>query len=77
MKRVTMYQTFDGFRHDTPRDAEKHLDKKLGELITPLAHKFSGIPYKDVHKAILESTSVFLQIKEIQNDMVLAPEEDE
>jgi len=66
MKTVEKIETFDGIIHDSYRLAKIHLEKKFGELLTPLAHRLTQaekyVKIAEILESELETMRALLRI---------------
>ena len=78
MKYVTMVQTSDGVLHKTQKDAMRHADKRYGDKLIALAHRICTVDkYKEAHAFIENTLPSFLELAELQKDMILETTEEE
>ena len=79
MRTVTMYETFNGVRHDSKEKAIKHLDEVYGEVITRVARELVGAngKYAAMVEILNENIELFREALKAKDDMQLQGEEGE
>ena len=77
MRSVTHIETYDGALHDTGSAAIHHLEKKLGDVMLPLAKQIVNDPkYGKVCDLLNASTETLREIVRIQDDMKMEAREE-
>lgn len=73
MRRVIKYETSDGVLHASEQDAERHADKRYGDLLSKTAHELCQTygKYGALTHYIDENLPVFLQLHALREDMKL------
>jgi predicted patatin/cPLA2 family phospholipase len=70
MRTIFVVETFDGQIHRTPQDARRYLEKKLGDILLPLAHKLTKAEkYTRIVDILAAETETFRSIIQIQDDI--------
>jgi hypothetical protein len=81
MFKIELIQTFDGKRHESKKDALRHLDKVYGDKICKIGRDISQlIEYKDryvkITEFIDENLNLFNELSRIKADMEIEEEEE-
>lgn len=75
MRSLIVYQTSDGQQFEHREDADRHADRRYGELVTKLAHELVQIDkYSRMALFIDENLDRFVALKALKDDMQLEDE---
>lgn len=80
MKSVYMIRTRDGELHPDFETATRHVNKQYGQKLSSLAHKVAvqgDGKYKLTQEFIDENLSLFVELHEIRQDLILDESEEE
>jgi hypothetical protein len=78
MKTIQKIQTFDGVLHDTHGGGRRHLEKMLGNVVSPLAHRLHQMNFAQKQEALAESeVDTMREIIRIVDDLGLEPPDED
>jgi hypothetical protein len=79
VKKITKIQPLDGKIHDNTKEAKKHLDVLLGNLLNKHCHKVNGKPYMEITEHLFDPATIkdFAEAYQILQDAELIGDDDE
>lgn len=76
MKTIERIETFDGEIHPSFREAQKHLEELMGEILSPMARTLAQLgKFKDTLAFLESNVEAFRQIVRIRDDMKMEESE--
>lgn len=76
MKRVTVFETFDGAQHANETEAKRHLDRLYGDVLTRIVREVRSRSYSDAATWVDENTAALARLLEIKADIPLSAGEE-